>query len=108
MAVRVTAALLAVPMSRLAADGWSGPTAIDKSNPPENISCPSVSFCVAVDTGGDAYIYDGTSWSAADPIDTGLTHDVSDRVSVTDFVPHRPIVLHAGRSYLAKAPPARK
>ncbi|HUA70448.1 MAG TPA: hypothetical protein VMA96_05190 [Solirubrobacteraceae bacterium] len=50
----------------------------------------------------------GTTWTVADRCDGTLTHDITDRVSVTDFVRHKTIVLHAGQSYLAKAPPARK
>jgi len=36
-----------------------------------SISCPSTSFCMAVDTDGAAFRYDGTSWASADKIDTG-------------------------------------
>ncbi|MGH2885325.1 MAG: hypothetical protein ACRDPA_21920, partial [Solirubrobacteraceae bacterium] len=46
----------------------------------------------------------GTIWTVADRCDGTLTHDVTDRVSVTDFVRHKTIALHAGQSYLAKAP----
>ena len=45
----------------------------------------------------------GTKWTVADRCDGTLTHDITDSVSVTDFVHHRTIVLHAGQSYLAKA-----
>ena len=34
------------------------------------MSCPSTTFCVAVDTAGNAYTYNGATWSPADPIDT--------------------------------------
>jgi hypothetical protein len=47
----------------------------------------------------------GTIWTVADRCDGTLTHDITDRVRVTDFVRHKTIVLHAGQSYLAKAPP---
>jgi len=40
----------------------------------------------------------------ADRCDGTLTHDITDSVSVTDFVRHRTIILHAGQSYLAKKP----
>jgi hypothetical protein len=46
----------------------------------------------------------GTIWTVADRCDGTLTHDITDSVSVTDFVRHKTIVLHAGQSYLAKAP----
>ena len=46
----------------------------------------------------------GTKWTVADRCDGTLTHDITDSVSVNDFVRHKTIVLHAGQSYLAKAP----
>ena len=49
----------------------------------------------------------GTSWTVADRCDGTLTHDITDSVSVTDFVRRKTIALHAGQSYLAKAPPRR-
>jgi hypothetical protein len=45
----------------------------------------------------------GTKWTVADRCDGTLTHDITDSVSVTDFVHHKTIILHAGQSYLAKA-----
>jgi hypothetical protein len=44
----------------------------------------------------------GTKWTVADRCDGTLTHDITDSVSVTDFVRHKTIVLHAGQSYLAR------
>jgi hypothetical protein len=35
------------------------------------VSCTGPGHCVAVDTGGGAYTYDGSSWSAAVPLDVG-------------------------------------
>jgi hypothetical protein len=46
----------------------------------------------------------GTRWTIADRCDGTLTRDVTDSVTVADFVRHRTIVLHAGQSYLARAP----
>ena len=46
----------------------------------------------------------GTVWTIADKCNGTLTHDVTDSVAVTDFVQHKTIILHAGQSYLAKAP----
>ena len=46
----------------------------------------------------------GTKWTIADRCDGTLTHDITDSVAVTDFVHHKTIILHAGQSYLAKAP----
>ena len=50
----------------------------------------------------------GTKWTVADRCDGTLTHDITDSVSVTDFVHHKTIILHAGQSYLALAPGHRK
>ncbi len=46
----------------------------------------------------------GTIWTVADRCDGTLTRVVTDSVAVTDFVHHKTIILHAGQSYLAKAP----
>jgi hypothetical protein len=46
----------------------------------------------------------GTKWTVADRCDGTLTHVITDSVAVTDFVRHQTIILHAGQSYLAKAP----
>jgi len=42
---------------------WSGPVAIDaETNSLTALSCASASFCMAVDTHGDAISFDGSSW----------------------------------------------
>ena len=46
----------------------------------------------------------GTKWTVADRCNGTQTHDITDSVSVTDFVRHKTIILHAGQSYLAKKP----
>jgi hypothetical protein len=69
VAVAVAAAALAAPSSGLAANGWSGPTVIDNSNPPENVSCPTATFCAAVGAGGYGQTFDGKSWGAPTNID---------------------------------------
>jgi hypothetical protein len=44
---------------------WSAPQTIDGSGDQfTSVSCPSPSFCVAVDEKGDALTYNGHSWSA--------------------------------------------
>ena len=50
----------------------------------------------------------GTKWTIADRCDGTLTHDITDSVTVTDFVHHKTIILHAGQSYLATAPAHRE
>ena len=59
----------ALPSPGFAADTWSGPTAIDNSNPPENISCPTVTFCAAVGAGGYGQTFNGSSWGAPTNVD---------------------------------------
>ena len=44
---------------------WNGATQIDPGVDLSAISCSSMSFCVAIDQNGDAFIFDGSSWSAA-------------------------------------------
>jgi DNA-binding beta-propeller fold protein YncE len=46
----------------------------------------------------------GTKWTIADKCNGTLVHDITDSVAVTNFVTHKTVVLHAGQSYLAKAP----
>lgn len=48
---------------------WSTPTQVGPSNL-QSVSCPSSAFCVAVDAAGNAYTFNGSAWSAANPIDT--------------------------------------
>ena len=48
---------------------WSTPTVVDGLGAAlYSISCPSASFCATVDNEGNAYTYDGTSWSAGQSI----------------------------------------
>jgi hypothetical protein len=49
----------------------------------------------------------GTAWSLANRCDGTLTRVSSHTVAVTDFVRHVTVVLHAGQSYLARAPARR-
>ena len=50
---------------------WSDPVSIDPNNELTGISCPTATFCVAVDNGGDAFTFTGsvTDWpeSTVDP-----------------------------------------
>jgi len=45
-------------------DFWSAPQAIDPKGDLERISCPTDTFCVAVDHGGAVVTYDGNKWSS--------------------------------------------
>jgi hypothetical protein len=57
---------------------FSSPTFIDSpQNAPSSVSCPTASFCELVDSVGNAFLYDGTSWTEQ-AIDTGMSlHSVS-------------------------------
>jgi RHS repeat-associated protein len=48
---------------------WSAPSTVDSTRSVKSVSCPSASFCAAVDTSGYATIYNGTSWSTPSDID---------------------------------------
>jgi hypothetical protein len=49
----------------------------------------------------------GAVWSIADRCDGTLTRVFTDKVAVTDFVRHVTLTVHAGQSYLARAPTGR-
>ncbi|MCL4448303.1 MAG: IPT/TIG domain-containing protein [Actinobacteria bacterium] len=76
-------ALGAAPASAASSGtSWSAPTTIDTTISPSNslnsVSCPSATFCVAVDGNGNALTYNGTSWSSPTNIDgTNQLHSVS-------------------------------
>src|SRR5262245_31732587 len=52
---------------------WSAPKKVDPSfsltNTGSMLSCPSASFCAAVDVAGDAATYNGSSWTVQAGID---------------------------------------
>jgi len=49
--------------------GWGSPIALPNTGILGDLSCASASFCVATDTNGNAFVFDGSSWSAPDQID---------------------------------------
>jgi hypothetical protein len=57
-----------VPAVARASAQWSAPIPVD-SSPLVSVSCPSDSFCVAVDSAGNALTFDGAGWSAPSRID---------------------------------------
>jgi hypothetical protein len=74
---------LATAPTASAALSWSAPQLLD-SNPGGlfSVSCPSANFCVAVGgTGpgsvGSAYVWNGTSWSARQPLNQSDANHVS-------------------------------
>jgi Regulator of chromosome condensation (RCC1) repeat/Fibronectin type III domain len=61
------------PSSAVTPEGafnWAGPDPLDPNVDFSGISCLSSSFCAAVDLAGNAFIYDGSQWSAGQYIDT--------------------------------------
>lgn len=65
---------LVVPITASAAS-WSSPAPIDAGSDLGSVSCPSSSFCVAVDEAGKAVTYNASTWSAPATIDAG--HELS-------------------------------
>ena len=74
---------LALSSPAWATNGWSGPTTIDNPNPPQYISCPSSTFCVAVGTNGYAQTYNGSSWGTPQFIDPSLNLSGSPLISIS-------------------------
>jgi hypothetical protein len=65
-------ALMVVAATAASARGtWSAPSDIDGSRTFESVSCPSATFCIAVDSTGYASNYNGSSWSSLSDIDEG-------------------------------------
>jgi hypothetical protein len=61
-----------------AAPSWSSPSQIDPDSYLSSVSCPSASFCAAVEwthgtqpSGGNVLTYNGSSWSSPSDIDPG-------------------------------------
>jgi hypothetical protein len=72
LAALVSAAVLfAAPPASAAGPVWGSPVAIDPGNQLTSVSCPSGSFCVAVDNQGHAVTFNGSSWSKPTSIDPG-------------------------------------
>jgi hypothetical protein len=70
LAVCAVIVCLSAPGAALAANGWSAPLSMDGTNPLHSVSCPSASFCMAVDSAGNAVAYQSGSWATTPaPID---------------------------------------
>src|SRR5579863_486252 len=70
-------ALVVAPASLAAAQtpGWSAPLQIDPGNvfpAGSSVSCPTISFCMAVDTAGNFLTFNGTSWSGPIVLNSGV------------------------------------
>jgi hypothetical protein len=72
VALVVAITLVIVPSVARASAHWSAPTQVD-SVPLVSVSCPSGSFCAAVDSAGNAVTFNGTSWSVPLTIDAATT-----------------------------------
>ena len=59
----------AVTTARGTAPQWLAASTVDSTRSVKATSCPTSSFCAAVDTSGYATIYNGTSWSTPSDID---------------------------------------
>jgi len=55
--------------TKLTQPAWGTPTTIDSTRSIKSVSCPTSSFCAAVDASGYATTYNGASWSAPSDID---------------------------------------
>ena len=64
---------LSEPVTEPATQGGWSEVPVDLPLHPQSVSCPSTSFCVAVDNDGNAVTYNGSSWGAP----TGIDSDVS-------------------------------
>ena len=63
-------ALVFVEATAASAQGtWSSPKTIDAGDALSSVTCPSTSFCAAVDDEGNSLTYNGSSWSAPSYID---------------------------------------
>jgi hypothetical protein len=81
------ATLVAVPGGAAQAalpPGWSGPVQVDPAHGGATaLSCPTSTFCAAVDQKGDAFVMTGSSWSAPARIETTSLGDPVPQVDVS-------------------------
>ena len=54
--------------------GWSAPVKVDALTKQglRAISCPSSTFCVAIDTAGNAFVYSSGTWSSGTNVDSAI------------------------------------
>ena len=69
--------VLVGPSTALASSGWSAPAPVDPAFHATSVSCPSASFCAAVDQAGDVAMYNGSTWSTPANIDANKLNSVS-------------------------------
>jgi hypothetical protein len=56
---------------------FSARTKIDSSPADGQVSCASQDFCAVIDANGNAMTFNGSSWSAPDPIDSGVVQPLA-------------------------------
>jgi hypothetical protein len=64
---------------------WSSPVALSSAvGEPDSVSCPSVSFCLAVDAlDSSAFVFNGRTWSSAPGIDNPTADNLPGMASVS-------------------------
>jgi hypothetical protein len=68
----------------ISGSGWKTPVVVEHTKtgtaPPDftSVSCPTTSFCAAVDSKGNVVTLQGTSWSTPKSIDTNATSNFND------------------------------
>ncbi len=84
LAIVVGTTMATVPLATVASasPGWSAPSLVDNTTPQllVSVSCPTASFCMALNAEGGSLVYNGTGWSAGPTVDAG---DVLSSVSCT-------------------------
>ena len=71
LVVASSALVIAQPASASTPSTWLSPTLIDGGEGLSSVSCTSTTFCMAVDSGGDALRYNGSTWSSPSAIVSG-------------------------------------
>jgi hypothetical protein len=75
LAVVLAGLLIAGPATiAAAASTWAAPTPVAGASGLNSVSCPTSSFCMAVDQQGNAFTSDGTTWTEDDPFGTAGQH----------------------------------
>jgi hypothetical protein len=84
-------------LSRSSGSSWTMPETLGLSHPLVSVSCPTESFCVAIDAGGHAVRWNGSRWLR--PVRLGNARDsASPRFgAVTCATPTRCLVVTGGR-----------
>src|SRR5580658_7750507 len=75
LAIVVGTTMATVPLATVASasPGWSAPSLVDNTNPLrlQSVSCPTASFCMALNADGGSLVYNGTHWSTGPTVMSG-------------------------------------